>query len=561
MHIIHFEVDSNGYVPSSTSCGTGVCGTTGQLVCVAGQTQDTCTAGQPQTEGPVGDPSCNDTMDNDCDGITDTFDSDCINTPPGQNVVVQPIDETTGTAPVDITFSDVTDNGITSLITSDVGQPPPSGFRIGNPPVYYNISTTAAYNGPIQVCLSYNETQFAMERNLKLFHQESGAWVDITDPGYPDTINNIICGTTTSLSPFAIFELFNQPPVAEAGAGLSLACLELTCPVILDGSGSTDPNSTSEQDDIVSYEWYENYGEAGEVLLPTGRTISYDLPLGDHQITLVVTDTVGAQGQDKIQVRVNPAQLSLVEITKAEVEWEKAGEKPNRVKIHGKVAMPVGKDYYQVNPLGKATLGISSASNALGQNVVFQVKGDYGSKWEYKADPSGIGISKYEIDWQGAKFDYNREIRLKANHLGNNSTTLEIDRKDLAEAIVISVSDITIHIDPTGAVSAVPESLKVDIDDDGEIEVELPFALAMNTAFSVTHGTTSYTVKVGDYYSAAVGKFELMGRFDPNGLNGTSRPATLDFGITFGDQGFPGVFQILERDWAQLKNVEWKYKK
>ena len=188
----------------------------GQLVCVNGQTQDTCTAGQPQTEGPVGDPSCNDTMDNDCDGITDTFDSDCINTPPGQNVVVQPIDEITGTAPVDITFSDVTDNGITSLITSDVGQPPPSGFRIGNPPVYYNISTTAAYNGPIQVCLSYNETQFAMERNLKLFHQESGAWVDITDPGYPDTINNIICGTTTSLSPFAIFELFNQPPVAEA---------------------------------------------------------------------------------------------------------------------------------------------------------------------------------------------------------------------------------------------------------------------------------------------------------------------------------------------------------
>ena len=102
--------------------------------------------------------------------------------------------------------------------------------------------------------------------------------------------------------------------------------------------------------------------------------------------------------------------------------------------------------------------------------MVFQVKGEYGSKWEYKADPTGIGISKYEIDWQGAKFDYNREIRLKSNHLGYNSTTLEIDRKDIAEAIVISVSDITIHIDPTGAVSAVPESLKVDVDDDGEIE-------------------------------------------------------------------------------------------
>ena len=156
-----------------------------------------------------------------------------------------------------------------------------------------------------------------------MFHHKDNIWIDITTS--LDTANNIICGVTTSLSPFAIFEVINQPPVAEAGADLSLACLELTCPVILNGSGSTDPNSTPDtQDDIVSYEWYENYGEAGEVLLATGRTISYDLPLGDHQITLVVTDRAGAQGQDKIQVRVNPAQLSLVEITK--VEWEMAGE-------------------------------------------------------------------------------------------------------------------------------------------------------------------------------------------------------------------------------------------
>lgn len=37
---------------------------------------------------------------------------------------------------------------------------------------------------------------------------------------------------------------------------------------------------------------------------------------------------------------------------------------------------------------------------------------------------------------------------------------------------------------------------------------------------------------VGDYYSAAVGKFEIIGQFKAAGLNGNTRPATLDLGIT-----------------------------
>jgi hypothetical protein len=71
--------DCNGtpddaYIPTSTTCGTGVCESSGQLVCQDGVEVDTCTSGPP-TEGP--EATCNDTLDNDCDGFTDDADSDC----------------------------------------------------------------------------------------------------------------------------------------------------------------------------------------------------------------------------------------------------------------------------------------------------------------------------------------------------------------------------------------------------------------------------------------------------------------------------------------------------
>lgn len=44
----------------------------------------------------------------------------------------------------------------------------------------------------------------ANEKKLRLFHHEGGRWVDITTS--LDTVNNIICGVVTSLSPFLLAE-------------------------------------------------------------------------------------------------------------------------------------------------------------------------------------------------------------------------------------------------------------------------------------------------------------------------------------------------------------------
>ncbi|MBI5197217.1 MAG: hypothetical protein HZA19_01265 [Nitrospirae bacterium] len=361
--------------------------------------------------------------------------------------------------------------------------------------------------------------------------------------------------STQSLS----FDVVNTPPTAEAGVNRSLECLEMNCPVVLDGSGSTDPNSTpGTQDDIVSYAWYEHYGQPDESPLATGSSASVVLPLGEHAITLVVTDTAGAVGRDTIRVTVNPAQLALLELKKAEVEWE---DQSVEVKLYGKVALPVGKDYRQIHAVGTARVEISSVADLIRQAVVFQVHGEGGAEWEYEATAPGAGITHYRINWEGAKFDYDQEIHLRSNYLGQTGTTLEIDREGVTEPLTITVRDVTVRTDAAGAVTVEPSTVALDVDADGEIEVVLPFALEPNMVFAVSHGATAYQVRVGDYYTTAVGKFDVEGKFDPNGLSGNSRPATLELEVTLGDQQFPGIYQVLETDWDELEAGEWKYER
>jgi hypothetical protein len=71
------QIDED-FAPTPTNCGVGACAATGETTCVGGVVGDTCTAGVPGIEGPVGDGTCSDTIDNDCDGLTDGDDADCV---------------------------------------------------------------------------------------------------------------------------------------------------------------------------------------------------------------------------------------------------------------------------------------------------------------------------------------------------------------------------------------------------------------------------------------------------------------------------------------------------
>jgi hypothetical protein len=123
----------------------------------------------------------------------------------GTNVVVQPTSGA-GTTPVTITFDDVTGGGETTLEVVDpaaTGSPaPPAGFSVGDPPLYYELQTTASFTGAVSVCFNYAGISFGTG-TPRLFHFEGGAWTDIT--ASVDTVNTVICGVATSFSPFGIF--------------------------------------------------------------------------------------------------------------------------------------------------------------------------------------------------------------------------------------------------------------------------------------------------------------------------------------------------------------------
>ncbi|MBI5097406.1 MAG: hypothetical protein HZB32_07235 [Nitrospirae bacterium] len=138
-----------------------------------------------------------------CDGIDNDLNSGIDegfpagNTSCGSDVNVVPDGVT-------FTFPSVTLSGNTTVTTSGTGQPPPSGFKLGATPTYYEIASTATFTGPVEVCINYDETQFATERSMKLFHWNGSGWDNITTS--LDTTANIICGNTTSFSPFIVAE-------------------------------------------------------------------------------------------------------------------------------------------------------------------------------------------------------------------------------------------------------------------------------------------------------------------------------------------------------------------
>jgi alpha-tubulin suppressor-like RCC1 family protein len=141
----------------------------------------------------------------------------------GTNIIVVPKDPVTGESPVTVTFSNVIQEGSVLASSSPGAINLPSNFRLIEPFGSYYVTTTAQYDGYITICIHYAEPVGIPEESLRLYHfwdvvQSAGkppgldpnfdytksGWEDATNAGSPDIINNTICGTVTSLSPFMI---------------------------------------------------------------------------------------------------------------------------------------------------------------------------------------------------------------------------------------------------------------------------------------------------------------------------------------------------------------------
>lgn len=148
------------------------------------------------------------------------------NTPPGNSVIVTPIDVTTGAKPVTVTFGDISTPGMTTVVSSGSGPAAPSGYALGLPATYFEIGTTAGYSGEITVCINYAGTTFPAGTEPRLMHYEGSGWVDRTTS--LDGANSTVCGIVSSLSPFAVFgrvtfklrALYDETSPAKAGSAV-----------------------------------------------------------------------------------------------------------------------------------------------------------------------------------------------------------------------------------------------------------------------------------------------------------------------------------------------------
>jgi|GEM_PF-839668 len=106
----------------------------------------------------------------------------------------------------------------------------------------------------------------------------------------------------------------NDPPVALAEVAPETAVgADCLATVDLDGSGSSDPNSTpGTADDIVDYAWFvDGEQQAG------GVAATVLLPPGSYEVTLVVTDAAGEQAVDVVEIDVVDATPPSVTVSVA----------------------------------------------------------------------------------------------------------------------------------------------------------------------------------------------------------------------------------------------------
>jgi hypothetical protein len=210
-------------------------------------------------------------------------------TPTGSYVTVSPSSETT------VIFSTVSFQGQTTVTTSSSGPTLLPGFQLGGAPTHYDINTTATFEGPVTIGISYDATMFNNPNAVRLLHFENDSWVDVTT--FNDMANGTVYGLVSSLSPFVIAEKVNQPPIASAGADQTV---EGTSPsgalVTLDGTASSDLDS-----DPLTFTWsatgitFDN---------PNSPTPTATFPLGATTVTLTVDDGKGGSAQDTVNITV-----------------------------------------------------------------------------------------------------------------------------------------------------------------------------------------------------------------------------------------------------------------
>ncbi len=213
---------------------------------------------------------------------------------------------------VTVTLPNLSQKGVDTLESSEAGPDPFPLHVRGTPSRYHTIDTTSVYYAspavPATVCVDYDDVHFMSESEVSLFQLQDVGWVDVT--ALRDTVQNRLCGNTTSLGTFALFEPMNLAPHADAGADQTIEAPDPAgAEVTLDGSGSFDPDV-----DPIELEWFDEDGAS----LAESAIARVQLPVGTYRLRLRVVDVRGAAAEDTVDVVVwFPNEIPVVTLSHA----------------------------------------------------------------------------------------------------------------------------------------------------------------------------------------------------------------------------------------------------
>jgi len=136
-----------------------------------------------------------DGLDNDCNGLVD--DGISCNTPPSS----EPQTIISDDGKVDVTFDEVTEGGETTFTNTFC-----TDYRLWpSADICVDIDTTATFEGPVEICFNYGESQVKDENNLRMVHcDDNGLNCEQITPFTLDTVNNIICAEVDHFSILSI---------------------------------------------------------------------------------------------------------------------------------------------------------------------------------------------------------------------------------------------------------------------------------------------------------------------------------------------------------------------
>lgn len=368
------------------------------------------------------------------------------------------------------------------------------------------------------------------------------------------------CGHVSYASQTVTVE--NLAPIAEI-AFQQLTDIGAEARVRLDASGSSD----AEHDNAdLTFTWIIDGITVRSGVGPSYEVFTTYLAFGAHDVLLRVIDPCGAQNEAFVTLVLDPAELSLIEVKRAVVNF--CGCTP-RISITGQIGLPLGVDFSEMAPQIYTRVALAGIDAVPVTLVLFATYGPEDQHWRYvNPSPHALGIRRFTVNWSGNSYQYRDAgfpIELRSDLISTTETILEVrnrNRRLIPGPFTLNIDgQASITLDPNFTVLA-SSGLTYDVQVAGKrIELTLPFPLVATTPFTFSGGLVRQ-FEAGANLRASIGKYKLDVTFDEDlfPLRAATTPRTLELDLGVGTQPYPGTTLlgpgVLDVGWCHWRTWE-----